>query len=65
MLSYHPAKSGGYKHSGSEDIMNFVCHVTSRDHVIKALNDFIARSSLRYVTILPGLAAIGTVVVKI
>ena len=45
--------------------MNFVCHVTLRDHVIKALNDFIARSSLRYVTILPGLAAIGTVVVKI
>ena len=33
--------------------MVFVSHVTLRDHVIKALNDFMGRNPLRYVTILP------------
>ena len=41
--------------------MVFDCHVTLQDHMIKALNDFIARSPLRYVTILPSLVTIGTV----
>ena len=26
-VSYHPAKSGGHKHSGSGDIKSLVCHV--------------------------------------
>ena len=54
---------GGYRHSGSGDIMVFVCHVTFQDHVIKALNDFMVRNHSRYVIILPGLVAIVTVIV--
>ena len=44
--------------------MAFVCHVTLQDHEIKALNNFMVRSPLSYVTILPSLMAIGTVVMK-
>ena len=46
-VSYHPAKFGGYRHSGSGDIMVFVCHVTLQDHVIKALIDFMVKSPSR------------------
>ena len=35
-VSYCPAKFGGHRHSGSGDIMAFVCHVTLQDHMIKA-----------------------------
>ena len=42
MVSNHPAKSGGHKHSGSRDIVVFFCHVTLK---IKALYDFMVRSS--------------------
>ena len=45
--------------------MVFVCHVNLKDHVTKALNDFMVRRPLRYVTILPSLVAIGTVIVEI
>ena len=33
-VSYHPAKFGGHRHTGSEDII-LVCQVISQDHVIK------------------------------
>ena len=45
--------------------MVFICHVTLQDQVIKVLNDFIVGSPSRLVIILPGLLAIGTVVVDI
>ena len=35
------------------------------DHVIKVLNDFMGKSPLRYVTILPSMMAIGTAAVKL
>ena len=43
-VSYHPAKFSGYRHSGSRNIMIFVCHVTLQDHVIKVLCNFMVRS---------------------
>ena len=64
-VSYHPAKFGGHRHSGSRDIIVFVCHVTLQDDVIKALNDFMVRSPSRYVTILPNLVAISTAILDI
>ena len=38
-MGYHPAKLGGYGHSGSE-VLLLVCHVTSQDHQIKGSCDF-------------------------
>ena len=35
-IGYHPAKFGGHKHCGSEDVVVLVCHVISQDHVIKS-----------------------------
>ena len=64
-VNYHPAKFGGHRHSGSRDIIVFVCHVTLQDDVIKALNDFMVRSPSRYVTILPNLVAISTAILDI
>ena len=64
-VSYHPAKFGSHMHSGSGDTMVFVCHVNLQDHVKKALNGFMVSSPSMYVTILPSLVAIGTVVVEI
>ena len=43
--------------------MVFGHHVTLKDHVIKALNEFMLSRPSRYVTILPSLVAIGTVMV--
>ena len=45
--------------------MILVCHVILQDHVIKGSYDFIGRSPLRLVKILPGLVAIGTLIVEI
>ena len=36
-MSYHSATFGGHSHSGSEVIMNLVCHVILQDHVIKMI----------------------------
>ena len=47
MVSYHPAKFGGHRYSGSGDIMVLVCHVTSQSEAIKDSCDFIDRSTLR------------------
>ena len=34
---------GRHELSGSGDIMDFLCHVTLQDHVIKALNELMVR----------------------
>ena len=47
------------------DVMFFACHATSQDHVIKALNDFMIRSPLSYITILLSLVAFTTLVVEL
>ena len=60
MTSHQLAKFGGYRHCGSADIMILVCHKTSQNHVIKESCDFIGRSPLRQVTIMPSLIAIDT-----
>ena len=39
--------------------------MTLQDHMIKALYDFMVRSPAKYVTLIPSLAAIGTVIVEI
>ena len=46
-VSHHPAKFGCHRHSGSGDIMVFVCHVTLQEHAIRALDDFVVRSPSR------------------
>ena len=35
MVSYNPVKFGDHRDSGSVDIMDFVCHVTLKNHMIK------------------------------
>ena len=50
--------------SGRGDIMIFVYHVTLQDHMIRALYEFMVRSSSRQVTILQSLVALGTLVVE-
>ena len=45
--------------------MVFVCHITLQVHVIKAFYDFMVRSLSRYITILPSLVAIGTMIVGV
>ena len=62
---YHSANFGCHRHCSNRDMMVFVCHVTSQDHMIKALYDFMIRSLSRYITILASLVAIDTVVVEI
>ena len=56
---------GGHRHSGSRDIMIFVCHVSWQDHKIGALYDFMVRSPAKEVAILTSFVAIGTVLVEI
>ena len=47
------------------NMMVSVCHVTLQGHLIKPLNDFMVRSPSTYVTIVPSLLAISSVVVNI
>ena len=35
IISLHPAKFGGHRRYGKEKILFFVCHVTSRDFVVR------------------------------
>ena len=51
--------------TGSGDIMIFVCYLTLQYHMIKALNDFMVKKLSMYITILPSLVAISTVIVDI
>ena len=53
----------GHCSSASGEMMYFICHVNSQDHVIEGC-DFMGESSSLYVSILPGLVAIGSVVVE-
>ena len=62
---YHSAKFLGHRHSVNGVIMVFFCHMTFQYHLITVLNDVMIRSPLRYVSILPSLVAIDTVVLKI
>ena len=64
-VKYHFTKFDGHRHSSSGHIMVFVCLVTLQDHVIKVLNDFMYKSPLRYISILPSLVVIGTVAEEI
>ena len=36
-IGYYPAKFGGHRHCGSEDVMILVCHVVLEDHAIKVI----------------------------
>ena len=45
-VSYHHAKFGCHRHSGSEDLMFLVCHAISSGHEIKGSCDFMGGNSL-------------------
>ena len=45
MGSYHPAKFGGHRHRGSEDINILVCHLSLQDHVIERSCDLREKSN--------------------
>ena len=62
---YHLTKFGGHRHSGSIDIMVFVCYMTLKVHVTKALHGIIARNPSRSLANLSSLVAIGPMVVEI
>ena len=61
----HPASFSGQCHCGNGDIMYSVCHVTLKNYVIKGSYDFMEGSSSSHVATLPGLVAIGIVIVEI
>ena len=60
-VCHHPDKSCDH----SEDIMFSICHVTSRKHMFKWLDEFIGGCPIRWVTNLLCLMAIGLVQVEI
>ena len=64
-VNYHLTRFDCHRHCGSKDIMILVCKVILQDHVIKRLCDFMGRSSLMQVTILPSLVTIVALVVEI
>ena len=64
-VSYYPATFDDHRHCGIEDIMILVCHEILQDQVIKRSCNFMGRNPSRYVTILPSLVVIDTVVVEI
>ena len=35
ITSHYPPKFGGHRHCGREDILFLVCHMTSRDFVVR------------------------------
>ena len=65
MVSHSPAKFGGHRHCGSEDMMFLICHAILQDHVSQKEYIFLARSPWKYVNILSSLVAIDTAVVEI
>ena len=64
-VSHYPAKFCGHRRIGIGDIMVFVCHVISNDHVIRGSSNFMGRSLSRKVFVFPSLVTIGTVIVEI
>ena len=65
MVNHQLVNFGGHRHGGTGDMMILVRHVILQDHVIQKSCEFMGRIPLRYVTMLPRLVAIGTVVVEI
>ena len=64
MVSQHLPMFGVHWSSGSGDIINLKCNVTSQELVIEGSFDIKLRSSSLYVTTLPSLLAIGIVVIS-
>ena len=64
-LSDHPAKFGGHRYCDNGDKAFSNCHIISQDQVSQGVCDFLGRSSLRQVTTLSSLVALGNVVVDI
>ena len=62
MISKDHVFKGMYK-AGGGGIINLICHATLQDYEIKGSCDFMGGSSL-YTTFLPGLMAIGIVVLE-
>ena len=65
MVSHQPANFDDNRHCGSGDVIVLDCHMILRDHMTKGLSNCIGGSNSRYVTILPTLVAIGTVLMEI
>ena len=42
LLSHHPTKFGGHKSCASKDILFLVCHVTSRDYLVREVHGMIS-----------------------
>lgn len=59
------AMLNGQRPCGSRYITYLICHVTSYDHVLRSLCEFIRGSSLLLLTTLRSLMAIGLMVVQI
>ena len=60
------AKFGGYKPSGSGDIIIYLtCHVTWQDYVIKGTNYFIDESFSLYVNTLQSVLEVSPVIIVI
>ena len=64
MASHHIAMFGGHWSIAIGDRKYLMCHVTSQNPVIERSSNFISGSYSWYVTALPSVMAIGTVVVE-
>ena len=64
-VSHQPAKFGGDRHFGSEDIMVLVSLVILEDHVIKGSCEFMCKSPPTKVIIQLSLVALETAVLEI
>ena len=60
-VCHYPDKAGDHRHYDSTDSIILICHVTSRDHVLKGSCESMAGSLSWYVTILPYFVAAGLV----
>ena len=47
MVCHHHAKCGGHRYFSSRDVMVLVCHVISKNHLIKVSCDFMDGSASR------------------
>ena len=63
-LSHHLALFGVHQSSAIGDVTYLTCPMTSQQHVTEGKYGFMGRSSPLCLTILPGLLAIGIVVVE-
>ena len=65
IVSQHPAKFGGHRLCRRGDILFFICHLTSCDHMVGGSCNIMCELPLLQVTILPSLVVTGVVEVKI